>query len=76
MVIYNESIPNVECQSSVYLVVIERHICIWLIEDSVCTLTILKQHCEGVPAEDVAMLNVSGSRTPWTKKEYTNLSNL
>lgn len=35
MVLYNEQIGNVGCQTSVYLVVVEHHIDIWLIEDSV-----------------------------------------
>lgn len=39
MVLYNEQIPKMSCQSSV--VVIEHHINTWLGEDC-CTLTILK----------------------------------
>lgn len=51
-------------QSSLNLVVIEHHIDIWLIEDSVVPWlfwnnTGLHNQPQGVPTEDVAMLNVS-----------------
>lgn len=52
------------CRSSVNLVVVEHHISIWLIEDSVVPWlfwnnTWLHDQLQGAPTEDAAMLNVS-----------------
>ena len=56
-----------ECQSSVNLVAIEHHISLWLVEDSVAARLVwdntgLRDQVQGVPTEDVAMLNASERR--------------
>ena len=52
------------CQSSVNLVATEHHMSLWLVEDSVAPRlfwnnTGLRDQLQGVPTEDVAMINVS-----------------